>query len=136
MGAGGGEAYFYPFPPYSPLLKAARIYTQTRTCTRTHTRTPTGPWLLLPQGPPLFDLLDSLDAATRDPYAPFRMPIMDRYRCAVNAVGAVHAVGAVYAVHAVHATVVPRECLPPPCLFVAHEEGEGRMPTLRQPTRP
>ena len=33
-----------------------------------------------PQGPPLFELLDGIEAAQRDVFAPFRMPIMDRYR--------------------------------------------------------
>lgn len=32
------------------------------------------------QGPPLFDLLDDIESAARDAFAPFRMPIMDRYR--------------------------------------------------------
>lgn len=32
------------------------------------------------QGPCLFDLLDNIEAAGRDPFAPFRMPIMDRYK--------------------------------------------------------
>ncbi|EFN59534.1 hypothetical protein CHLNCDRAFT_29643, partial [Chlorella variabilis] len=31
-------------------------------------------------GPCLFDLLDNIEAAGRDPFAPFRMPIMDRYK--------------------------------------------------------
>jgi translation elongation factor EF-1alpha len=38
------------------------------------------PSFLALQGPALFDLLDSIDSAARDPYAPFRMPIMDRYK--------------------------------------------------------
>ena len=41
----------------------------------------TDPCLSLPlQGPPLFDLLDDIESAARDACAPFRMPIMDRYR--------------------------------------------------------
>lgn len=32
------------------------------------------------KGPALFELLDSIDSTTRDPYLPFRMPIMDRYK--------------------------------------------------------
>lgn len=33
-----------------------------------------------PQGPTLFEVLDSIEPQSRDPYAPFRMPIIDRYR--------------------------------------------------------
>lgn len=32
------------------------------------------------QGPTFFEVLDNIDPQTRDPYAPFRMPIIDRYR--------------------------------------------------------
>ncbi|KAI7840718.1 hypothetical protein COHA_005534 [Chlorella ohadii] len=32
------------------------------------------------KGPPLFELLDEIESAARDAFAPFRMPIMDRYR--------------------------------------------------------
>ena len=32
------------------------------------------------QGPSLFEVLDSIETQSRDPFAPFRMPIMDRYR--------------------------------------------------------
>jgi peptide chain release factor subunit 3 len=31
-------------------------------------------------GPSLFECLDAIEPSNRDPYAPFRMPIMDRYR--------------------------------------------------------
>lgn len=33
------------------------------------------------QGPALFELLDSIESQGRDSFAPFRMPIMDKYRC-------------------------------------------------------
>lgn len=32
------------------------------------------------QGPALFELLDSIESQGRDSFAPFRMPIMDKYR--------------------------------------------------------
>ena len=34
------------------------------------------------QGQSLFEVLDAIDTTGRDPYVPFRMPIMDRYRWA------------------------------------------------------
>ena len=34
------------------------------------------------QGPTLFNVLDEIEPQARDPYVPFRMPIMDRYRWA------------------------------------------------------
>lgn len=42
----------------------------------------------LRQGPPLFELLDSIESTARDPFLPFRMPIMDRYRWVGGWVGA------------------------------------------------
>jgi peptide chain release factor subunit 3 len=35
------------------------------------------PWY---PGPSFFEVLDGVDATARDPYAPFRMPVMDRYK--------------------------------------------------------
>jgi peptide chain release factor subunit 3 len=35
------------------------------------------PWY---QGEPLFEILDGIEASSRDPYAPFRMPVMDKYK--------------------------------------------------------
>lgn len=32
------------------------------------------------QGEALFEVLDAIEPSCRDPFAPFRMPIMDRYR--------------------------------------------------------
>ena len=32
------------------------------------------------QGEPLFEILDGIEASSRDPYAPFRMPVMDKYK--------------------------------------------------------
>ena len=45
------------------------------------------------QGPPLFDLLDSIEGGTRDAFAPFRMPIMDRYRSVGGWAGCCRRVG-------------------------------------------
>ena len=34
----------------------------------------------LVQGPSMFEVLDGIEVTNRDPMAPFRMPIMDRYK--------------------------------------------------------